>query len=160
MGLWARFQKVRAMDDYLGRCPELLLARYGYEEHYSAERVLATLTAKKLNLSYADYACALFCRESDFAQWLAREYRGPGQMPRGLRQRIARNDGIYRVLASRTEPSATQASELYRALRDEVAEHFNGGSHQFLPQRSSTYDDVPPLRNSSVPRSGYHWYGF
>ena len=35
MGLWARFQKARAIDDYLGRCPELLQARYGYEEHYN-----------------------------------------------------------------------------------------------------------------------------
>jgi|GEM_PF-4699730 len=113
-----------------------------------------------LREGYADYACALFCQEADFVAWVLEQPRSASHLASAGRKANGRRDGIHSLLVGSTQLSPAQARTLYHSLRQEVAAHYNGGSYQFLPKPVPMFEQVPPLRNSSVPQggSGFRWY--
>jgi hypothetical protein len=138
MGLWARFKKDRAVRAYLREGPALLRKRYGYEEQYSPGRVVATLTADRLSLEFAEYACALFATEESFVEWVVAERE--------------RSTGEQRS----TNPLVrTEIRRHYRELREEVSERYTNGNRVFLP-KSHLPSDVAPVENTSYQS----WSGF
>jgi hypothetical protein len=156
MRLWAWLLKARAVKDYVRLFPTALARRYGFQDCYSVEQVLATIVAENGNLEFAEYACALFANEAPFAAWVLSEY----QRPRVVSKRNRRQSGLQQLLAQQTAPSVNQAQSLYRALRAEVAEVYNGGRTNFIPPApQSSGSGVEPLRSTPYGRgSGFGWY--
>jgi len=141
VGLIARFRKGRAIRRYLDVCSLALIARYGAEDHYSPARVVATLKAVGLELEHREYACAMFARTQEFVEWARREA----------------------AAVTFVKPSDEKLRERYAALREEVAEKHNGGSHAFLPKGGDSYDSVSPARGrTGIPSidaaSNFRWY--
>ena len=159
MGLWQRFRKSWAIRAYLRDCPELFLRRYGFEEHYSTGRVLATLSAARLSAEFRDYACALFAEEEQFIDWALSEHQRARKVPSWIRKATRRQDELRPLFPSAAPPSRRQARELYRRLRAEVAERYRHGSLEFLPRRGSARSsDLSPLRDSPYAESAFRWY--
>jgi hypothetical protein len=143
MGLWARFRRSRAIRSYLTLGPQLLRRRYGLEPHYSPKRVLAMLSAERLDVEFAVYACALFSLEVEFVDWVL-DHRERGR---------ARFESL-------PPTTRAEAHELYRALREETATRYNHGKHEFLPQTPPPWPtDGGPLEVSTyVGGTAFRWY--
>jgi hypothetical protein len=130
MGWWTAFKKWRALRSYLRAAAPALVRRYGFQEAFSPEQVLATLSAERLDTDHAQYACAAFCTESDFVTWTAEPHE-----------------------------SHARARELYRALRDELVEDYNGGHQLRFRPPAKDFEQVGPLRTSYSTRNpGFRWY--
>ena len=160
MGLWQRFRKSWVIRAYLRDCPELFCRRYGFEELYSTARVLATLSAAGLSDEFSEYACALFAGERDFVEWALNEQRRELKVPSWIRKQTHRRGGIRSRFPSTAPLSTSQARELYRSLRDEVAERYNHGRRGFMRRPSASFGDVSPLESSSYSEGGdrFRWY--
>jgi len=131
MGWWTAFRKRRAIRSYLHEAPPALLRRYGFLEGYSPQQVLATLSAARLSREHVAYACALFSPEHEFVAW---------------------------AHATAAVPGRVSAHDLYRALRAEVAEDYNGGHDFVLKPPRKDFDDVAPLRRSAYRGLDFPWY--
>ena len=132
MGWLTAFRKHRAIRSYLREAGPALLRRYGFCEGYSPQQVLATVSAARLSQKHVAYACALFTPKLEFVAW---------------------------VLTTGAVTSKAQAFELYRALRAELAEEYNGGHDFVLKPPRKDFDQVYPLAKSAYSRgSGFRWY--
>jgi len=137
VGIFARFRKRRAIGRYLSDCPALLRARYGVEKDYSPARVVATLEASRLSLEFVEYACVMFATNDDFVAW------------------------ARKVASERTfvKPSGAELFDRYDSLRAEVADDYNDGNRDFLPEPGDPFDRMGRGPDGVAhSRIDFRWY--
>lgn len=72
LGLFDRLARWQALRGYRGRLGSLLVGRYGRQRCYTPPQVLTTIKLYGLNERFAPYACAMFCSERAYSEFVAK----------------------------------------------------------------------------------------
>lgn len=73
MAIIKRLRKWLALSSYKANLPSLLVQRYGRGRRYTPAQVLTTIQRHRLSERYAAYACAMFCSERAYSQFLTKQ---------------------------------------------------------------------------------------
>lgn len=70
-----------ALRQYCGRLPRLLKQRYGSARSFTPAQVITTIRKYRMNEKHAQYACALFCSEKAYSDFVAKSRLKPVPPP-------------------------------------------------------------------------------